>query len=109
MTTIGTWDPDQQNDSTSDNSAHNEAINPASLTRLIDISASQQLENLNQVLSTEEATSYRHLMTHHKDNWLQAAATLTENDVIHFLLYDFVIELNTFGRYAHIHWVEKEQ
>ena len=81
MTTVDTWDPNQNKD------ADDTTINLDVLLRLAKISAHDQLDQLSQALSGDEISSHRHLMTHHKDDWFNVSEELELHTLVHLVRF----------------------
>ena len=90
MTTVDTWDPNQ-------NDADNTTINRDVLLRLAKISINNQLDQLSQALSSDEISNYRHLMTHHKEDWFKVSADLEQHTLIHLVRFFTLAEAQLAG------------
>ena len=81
MTTVDTWDPNQNKD------PKDTSINLDVLLRLAKISGHDQLDQLAQSLSSDEISSHRHLMTHHKEDWLNVSGELEHHTLVHLIRF----------------------
>lgn len=81
MTTVDTWDPNQNNGD------DNKGIDIDALLRLAKISHNGQLDNIAQALSSDEIVDYRPLMKQHKDEWFKVSADLEQHTIVHLIRF----------------------
>ena len=78
---IGSWDP------AADAAAHSVQIEASTLERFIKLSATQQLEQLEQHLSGDESQQLSGLMQMDSAPWLIAAQPLSDDDLLHLIRF----------------------
>jgi hypothetical protein len=83
---LGSWDPQ------ADAAAQKIAIDAATLERLAQYSHSDQLDTLAQHLDDAESQRLSGLMTLEKDQWLSAAESLTDDQLLHLIRFFAVAE-----------------
>ncbi|MEZ5524599.1 MAG: hypothetical protein R3E62_06480 [Pseudomonadales bacterium] len=89
MSTVDTWDPSQQGDTP--------GIDKEVLLQLAQISADGKLDQLQQTLSSEQINAHRHLMKHHKEDWLSSAANLEPDTLVHLVRFFTLAEMQLPG------------
>jgi hypothetical protein len=91
MTTVDTWDPSQNN--TDDGGTIDRDV----LLRLAKTSSHNQLDKLCQALSSDEIDNYRHLMSHHKEDWLKVSEDLEQHTLVHLIRFFTLAEMQLSG------------
>ena len=83
---IGSWDPsiEQKN--------HDLNIDLVQLKRFIAFSQQQQLDQLSQLLSTQEQQSQAPLMQQNKESWFQVSDSLSDDEIIDLMRFFTVAE-----------------
>ena len=83
---IGSWDP------TADAAAHSIHIEAATLQRFIELSRSDQLDQLEDLFAGDESQVLSGLMELDSALWLASAESLTEEDLLHLIRFFAVAE-----------------
>lgn len=93
MTSVDTWDPNQNNDADTDTTS----IDLEVLLRLAKISSNEQLEQLSEALTDDEIPAYRHLMKLHKEEWFKVSPELEQHTIIHLIRFFTLAEAQLSG------------
>lgn len=79
--TLGTWDPGAEHDQTTPD------LSATLAKRFIELSQSQQLDDLATVLSDEEKQVHAGLMRLQKEAWFALAESLNDTDIEHLIRF----------------------
>ena len=83
---IGSWDP------AADAAAHNIAIDSIALQHFIELSKSDQLEQIEQFFQGDESQEFAGLMLLDPAPWLATADSLADEDILHLIRFFAVAE-----------------